>query len=123
MIKSEPIIGVSDVESSSKWYQNLLGCKSGHGGPTFEILQDEQDTFLCLHKWGEHAHPTLSNEEIEHGNGLILYLKVNRLDEIWQRAQDMNIEIEEPLQLNENSGKRQFCVRDPDQYYLMISEN
>lgn len=83
MIKSEPIIGVQDVERSSEWYQQLLGCKSNHGGATFEILTDiNGETFLCLHKWGEHEHPTLSNPKVQPGNGLILYLKVNDLNQV-----------------------------------------
>ena len=40
MIRTEPIIGVKDVEKSSNWYQKLLGCKSNHGGQYFEILAE-----------------------------------------------------------------------------------
>lgn len=122
MIKNEPIIGVRDVETSSNWYQSLLGCKSSHGGPTFEMLADvDGQIFLCLHKWGEHEHPTLSNPKIEAGNGLILYLKVDNLNEVWDNAQQLNASIEEPIALNPNSGLEQFCLRDLDGYYLMIS--
>ena len=122
MIKNQPIIGVLDVEKSSKWYQHLLDCKSGHGGDTFEMLQDSKgSTFLCLHKWGEHDHPTLSNPDILPGNGLILYLTVEDLKKAWKNAQELHAEIEEQLHLNPNSGREQFCLKDPDGYYLMIT--
>ena len=122
MIKSQPIIGVLDVEKSSEWYQKLLACKSSHGGATFEMLKDHKgEVFLCLHKWGEHEHPTLENPKIQVGNGLILYLIVEDLPEIWKNAQELNAIIEEPPSINPNSGKEQFCLRDLDGYYLMIS--
>lgn len=122
MIKNEPIIGVKNVAASSKWYQALLGCKGTHGGDTFETLADEHENiFLCLHKWGEHAHPTLSSPKVEPGNGLILYLRVAELDKTWKNAQDLNAKIEEPPSINPNSGKKQFCMRDLDGYYLIIS--
>jgi len=122
MIKNEPIIGVQDVEKSSRWYQKLLGCHSSHGGDTFEMLTDNNGhIFLCLHKWGEHDHPTLSNPKIEIGNGLILYLKVENLDNVWNNSQALNAKIEEPPHNNPNSGKEQFCLRDLDGYYIIIS--
>jgi len=122
MIKSEPIIGVMDVEKSAVWYRKLLDCNSSHGGSTFEMLADNTGViFLCLHKWGEHEHPTLSNQKIQPGNGLILYLRVEDLNKIWDNAQKLNAQIEEPLHVNPNSGKEQFCLRDLDDYYLMIS--
>ena len=122
MIKNEPIIGVHDVEKSSAWYQQLLDCKSLHGGDTFEMLADQRgDVFLCLHKWGEHEHPTLSSPEVQPGNGLILYLRVEDLNTAWANAQALNATIEEPPHGNPNSGKEQFCVRDLDGYYLMVS--
>lgn len=122
MIKSEPIIGVRNVEKSAKWYQKLLDCHSSHGGNTFEMLSDKNgEVFLCLHRWGEHEHPTISNPEIKPGNGLILYLKIENLEKVWNNAQQLNAKIEESPQVNPNSGKEQFCLRDLDGYYLMIS--
>jgi uncharacterized glyoxalase superfamily protein PhnB len=122
MIKSEPIIAVADVERSSNWYQKLLGCNSGHGGDTFEMLTDKNgETFLCLHKWGEHEHPTLTAHKGLSGNGLVLYLKVEDLDFVWNNAQNLKAKIEEPPALNPNSGKQQFSLRDLDGYYLMLS--
>ncbi len=122
MIRAEPIIAVHDVEKSSKWYRELLGCKSNHGGSDFEILADQDGTIiLCLHKWELHNHPTLINPKIPVGNGLILYFRVEDLDEIWKNAQRLNAIIEEEPHLNPNSGKQEFAIRDLDNYYLLIS--
>jgi hypothetical protein len=70
---------------------------------------------------GEHEHPTLSSPKVQPGNGLILYLKVEDLSTDWNNSQDLNATIEEEIQLNPNSGKEQFSIRDIDGYYLMIS--
>lgn len=122
MIRNEVIIGVSDVEKSSLWYQNLLGCKSNHGGTVFEILVDEDGTVvLCLHKWGDHDHPTLRDAKVSSGNGLILYFRVDDLDKVWKNAQKLNATIEKPIRRNENSAKDEFALRDVDGYYLLIS--
>lgn len=122
MIKNQPIIAVENVADSSKWYQKLLGCKSNHGGDEFEMLADENDDiFLCLHKWGEHEHPTMQSSGIKAGNGLILYLTVKDLDTVWNNAQELRADIDETRGVNPNSGKEQFSLRDLDGYYLMIT--
>ncbi len=121
MIKTEPIIAVEDVQKSSNWYQQLLNCKSGHGGAVFEILTDENGTqILSLHKWGEHQHPTLTESKSANGNGLILYFLVDDLDQIWKNALKLNAITEEKPHLNTNSGRMEFSIRDLDNYYISI---
>lgn len=31
-MRPQPLIAVSDVEASSRWYQKVLGCIGDHGG-------------------------------------------------------------------------------------------
>lgn len=70
MTRLEPIIAVNDVAKSSAWYQALLGLQSQHGGDHFEMLTDENETvILCLHLWGEHDHPTMTDPTLTVGNG------------------------------------------------------
>lgn len=122
MIRTEVVIGVNDVEKSAAWYQKLLNCERRHGGDTFEILTEQDDTvILCLHKWGEHGHPTLTDTQIKPGNGLILYFRVSNLNEIWENAKHLNAKIEEQPHINQNSGKEEFSLRDVDGYYVSIS--
>jgi catechol-2,3-dioxygenase len=123
MTRLETIIAVQDVAKSSKWYQDLLNLKSKHGGDSFEMLANENETvILCLHKWDEHDHPTMKDPSIEVGNGLILYFRVSDLKEVWERATKLSLDYEQEPHLNENSGQQQFSLRDLDGYYLMISE-
>ena len=123
MTKLDPIIAVKDVEASSKWYQALFGCRSMHGGKEFDILVSENDEVLiCLHKWGEHQHPTMTNPGIVPGNGLILYFRTENMKAIRQNAERAGALIVEDIHLNPNSTKQEFSIRDPDGYYLTITE-
>jgi len=123
MTRLETIIAVKNVAKSSKWYQNLLNLKSNHGGDNFEMLTNQKgEVILCLHRWGEHEHPSMKDPNIAVGNGLILYFRVSELKELWDRATKLNLDIEEEPHLNGNSGEQQFILRDLDSYYLIISE-
>jgi len=122
MVNLETIIAVKSIPESSEFYQQLLGCKSEHGGETFEILTNEKTVVLCLHKWGEHEHPTMLNSKKENGNGLILFFRVNDLNKIFENAKALKANIEKEIHYNENSLKNQFTLRDLDGYYLIISE-
>ncbi|TSJ47984.1 VOC family protein [Fluviicola chungangensis] len=123
MTKIDPIIAVKDVTESAKWYQAVFDCKRTHGGDHFAVLADENDEVLvCLHKWGEHEHPTMKNSGIPPGNGLILYFKTDRLDMIRANVEKMDYPVEEEMHVNPNSTKREFSLRDPDGYYLTVTE-
>ena len=56
-MRPQPLIAVTDVEASSRWYQRLLGCQSAHGGPHYERLVSQGRLVLQLHHWDvEHHH-------------------------------------------------------------------
>jgi len=123
MTKLDPIIAVISVESSSKWYQSVFGCRSLHGGKVFDILVSENDEILlCLHKWGEHLHPTMTNSAVTPGNGLILYFRTENMNIIRQNLEEIGGVVEEDIHLNPNSLRKEFSFRDPDGYYLTITE-
>ena len=123
MTKIDPIIAVKDVEASSKWYQQIFGFKSQGGHEYFAVLVSEADEILlCLHKWGEHHHPTMTNAGITPGNGLILYFRTENINAIRQNIEKAGGIVEEEIHLNPNSLKKEFSLRDPDGYYLTITE-
>ena len=123
MTKIDPIIAVKDVEASSKWYQQVFGFKIAHGGDEFAVLVSQDDEILlCLHKWGEHHHPTMTNPGITPGNGLILYFRTEDMNALRQNVEKLGGIVEEDIHLNSNSLKKEFSVRDPDGYYLTITE-
>ncbi|QNL22902.1 glyoxalase [Hyphobacterium sp. CCMP332] len=123
MTKIDPIIAVKDINISAEWYQSVFNCKRTHGGNDFAVLEDENEEILvCLHKWGEHGHPTMMNPNVIPGNGLILYYKTDNLEAIRQNIENMNYPIEEEIHLSSNSKKMEFSLRDKDGYYWTITE-
>jgi catechol 2,3-dioxygenase-like lactoylglutathione lyase family enzyme len=123
MTKIDPIIAVKDVEASAQWYQTILGCKRKHGGDEFAVLvSEDNEVLLCLHKWGAHEHPTMKDPNIPIGNGLILYYKTEDINAIRHNVEKLGHPVEEEIHLNTNSTKKEFSLRDPDGYFLTITE-
>ena len=123
MTKIDPIIAVKDVEASSTWYRQVFGFRKTHGGKNFAVLISENDEILlCLHKWAEHEHATMIDPGITPGNGLLLYLRTDDMNAIRQNVEKTGGLIEEEIHLNPSSMKKEFSLRDPDGYYLTITE-
>jgi len=62
-MRPQPLICVRDVEASSRWYQQLLCCRSDHGGPNYERLVHSGKLVLQLHRWEEeHHHGRIGNQ-------------------------------------------------------------
>jgi predicted enzyme related to lactoylglutathione lyase len=123
MTKLDPIIAVKDVEASAEWYQSIFDCRRTHGGSDFAVLVSDNDEILiCLHKWGMDEHPTMMDTNVIPGNGLILYFKVGNLRDVRQRVEENGYSLEEDIHTNPNSLKKEFSLRDPDGYYLTVTE-
>tara|TARA_R110002020_G_scaffold170310_1_gene359867 strand:+ start:166 stop:555 length:390 start_codon:yes stop_codon:yes gene_type:complete len=123
MVKIDPIIAVKDISVSAEWYQSVFNCKRTHGGNDFAVLVDENGGILiCLHRWGEHGHPTMMSPNGTAGNGLILYYKTDNLETIRKNIKKMNYPIEEDIHLNPNSRRKEFSMRDKDGYFWIITE-
>ena len=119
------IIGVGDVPASFKWYQSLLGQRrtSPAHDDFGQIVDTDGTVLLCLHQWGAHEHPSLrSPEEVSPGNGLLLFFRVDDFDMALKRARALVGRFEEEPNVNPNTQTREFSLRDPDGYYVTISE-
>ena len=123
MTKLDPIIAVKDVEASSKWYQEIFGFRRTHGGNDFAVLvSEDNEIVLALHKWGEHQHPTMTNQNLPIGNGVILYFRTKAMHQIRKNVSNFQDVVEEEIHLNPNSLQMEFSMRDPDGYYLIVSD-
>ena len=61
-MRPQPLIAVTDVEASSRWYQRLLGCLSAHGGPEYERLVWRGELVMQLHRFGvDHHHGAIGD--------------------------------------------------------------
>lgn len=123
MTQLDPIIAVKDVEASSHWYEQIFLFKKAHGGNRFSVLvSNDNNVVLCLHKWEEHHHPTMTNPDMPAGNGLLLYFRTENMVQIYQNAKNAGCIIEEEVHLNVNSLRQEFSFRDPDGYFLTVTE-
>src|SRR5262245_32952459 len=124
MKRTWTIIGVADVVRSLNWYQSLFGQPESAPAHDYfgQILDGDGTVLLCLHAWGAHEHPTLfSPDRAEPGNGLILFFRIDDFDQALHRARTLAVALEEEPGVSPNTGTREFALRDPDGYYVMIS--
>jgi catechol 2,3-dioxygenase-like lactoylglutathione lyase family enzyme len=124
MKRTWTIIGVADVARSFKWYQSLFGQPPTLPAHDYfgQILDADGTVLLCLHQWGEHEHPPLASPGTAvPGNGLLLFFRVDDFEEALPRARALVTRLEEEPDLNPNTGTREFALRDPDGYYVMVS--
>ena len=123
MMSIDPIIAVKDVNASSIWYKSIFGFERAHSGDEFAVLRDKNHEIrICLHKWGAHEHPTMKSSNDSNGNGLIIYFRTNNMEKIRRNVRNMGYKVESEIQLNPNSRKKEFSLRDRDGYYITISE-
>jgi hypothetical protein len=109
----------------SSGYQSLFGLPEAppahdHFG---QICDADGTVLLCLHRWGAHEHPTLTSpDEGSPGNGLLLFFRVDDFGMALERARALVARFEEEPHVNPNTRTREFSVRDPDGYYVTLSE-
>lgn len=118
-----PLVAVRDVAASSRWYQALLGCRSGHGGTTYEqIVGDDGTMVMQLHAWDdpEDHHDHLGRPDLPVGNGVLLWFAVNDYDAALRRIDTLGAEILDTL-FNPRAGQRECWVRDPDGYVVVLA--
>jgi catechol 2,3-dioxygenase-like lactoylglutathione lyase family enzyme len=124
MKRTWTIIGVKDVALSFKWYQSLLGLPEASPGHDFwgQLCDSDGTVLLCLHQWGSHDHPSLlSPDSASPGNGLLLFFRVDDFDPALARARALVARLDEEPNVNPATGTREFALRDPDGYYVMVS--
>jgi catechol 2,3-dioxygenase-like lactoylglutathione lyase family enzyme len=124
MKRTWTIIGVADVPQSFKWYQSLLGLPETAPAHDYfgQIVDSDGTVLLCLHKWGAHEHPSLTSPHYAtHGNGLLLFFRVDNFDEALLRGRSLVSRLEEEPHVNPNTRTAEFSLRDPDGYYVTIS--
>lgn len=124
MKRTWTVIGVADVFRSFNWYQSLFGQPESVPAHDYfgQIVDTDGTVLLCLHKWGAHEHPTLTSpDRADPGNGLLLFFRVDDFDEALARAKGLVNQLEDEPQINPATGTREFALRDPDGYYVMVS--
>jgi catechol 2,3-dioxygenase-like lactoylglutathione lyase family enzyme len=123
-MRPQPLIAVLDVEASSRWYQRLLDCKSGHGGRSYDVLMSGKDVLLQLHAFGDprNEHEHLGDPASKpYGNGVVLWFQTDGFDAAVSRARELDVEILEEPHVNPNAKHREIWLRDPDGYVVVLA--
>jgi catechol 2,3-dioxygenase-like lactoylglutathione lyase family enzyme len=128
-MRPQPLITVSDVEASSRWYQRLLGCRSNHGGSHYEQLVSNGQLILQLHSFKtDHQHGPIGDpNDKPYGNGLLLWFEIDDFEAAVERSVEMGVEIVKARHRNppeeENGGPNhwELWLRDPDGYKVVIA--
>jgi catechol 2,3-dioxygenase-like lactoylglutathione lyase family enzyme len=124
MKRTWTIIAVKDVRSSFRWYQSLFGQPQTEPAHEYfgQLVDTDGTVLLCLHRWGDHEHPSLSSpEHATPGNGLLLFFRVDDFEPALQRARGLVAHLQEEPNMNPGTGTQEFSLRDPDGYYVTIS--
>lgn len=125
----QTMIAVRDVEASSRWYSQLLGFRSDHGGPEYERLLSDGTLVLQLHQRDtEHHHGRIGDPDREVGNGVLLWFgEVADFDEVVLKAEQLNAAVVLPPHRNPPEGQgngpghREIWIRDPDGYTVVVA--
>ncbi len=127
-MRPQPLIAVTDVEASSRWYQRLLGCQSDHGGPVYERLVSKGELILQLHAFeSSHDHGPIGNRQSKpYGNGVLLWFETDDFEAITQRAAEMGVEfifprLRNPPNLEDGIYHWECWMRDPDGYVVVVA--
>lgn len=122
-VRAQPMIAVADVPASSRWYQDILGAVSGHGGPEYEQLLVDGQLILQLHLLEEgHHHGVLGDPALATGNGVALWFEADAFDAAVGRCHRPGVRIETDVHVNPNAGHREIWLRDPDGYLVVLAE-
>lgn len=122
MTQSRPMIAVTDVATSSRWYQQILDCRSGHGGDTYEQLIRDGDMLMQLHAWDDpdDHHEHLGSADLPRGNGVLLWFAVDDFEAARNRVGSLGATILEVL-FNPNANQHEIWLKDPDGYVVVLA--
>lgn len=127
-MRPQPLIAVTDVEASSRWYQQVLGCQSAHGGPEYEKLVSKGVLILQVHRFEVgHDHGPIGNiEDKPYGNGVLLWFEPDDFDAAVARIAKMKADVIQPRHRNPTDGEGgpnhwEVLLGDPYGYQVVLA--
>lgn len=118
----QPLVVVRDVPASSRFYAELLGAESGHGGDEYEQIVRDGEIVLQLHHIDvEDHHGPLASHDDPLGNGVLLWFELADFDAAVERARRIEAVVERDVHVNPRAKQRELWLRDPDGYLVVLA--
>ena len=121
-MRPQPMIVVHDVQACSKWFQDVLGLRSGHGGDEYEMLMDENEMVAQLHHWDAHEHPRLGDAtDPSRGNGVLLWFATDDFDALVARIEKSKAKVLDGPLYNPNGRQHEIWLEAPEGYRVVVA--
>jgi catechol 2,3-dioxygenase-like lactoylglutathione lyase family enzyme len=118
------MLQVRDVAASSRWYQAVLGLRSGHGGDEFEMLFDGDALVMQLHRLDAHEHGILlAGTDGTRGAGVSLWFQADDRDAftaLVDQARTAGATVVEDPHWNPLAHHHEATLVDPDGYVVVV---
>lgn len=119
---SQVMLVVRDVARSSRFYCEVVGLESGHGGDEYEQLFHDDELVMQLHHADvDDRHGPLALPDVPLGNGVLVWFEVADFDGAVDRARDADAPVVRDVEVNPNARQREFWIRDPDGYTVVLA--
>jgi catechol 2,3-dioxygenase-like lactoylglutathione lyase family enzyme len=113
---------VRDVPASSRFYQQVLGAETGHGGDAYEQIVEDGEILLQLHHVDvEDHHGPLADPDQPFGNGVLLWFEVADFEAAVERVRATGAQVVTDVHTNPNARQPEIWLRDPDGYLVVLA--
>lgn len=111
-MRPQPLIVLSDVQAGSRWFHDVLGLTSAHGGPDYEMLMDGDELVVQLHRWEADEHAHIGNKaDPSRGNGVLLWFHTDDFGAALERVKSAAAAVLEGPLFNPNAQHREVAPR------------
>jgi catechol 2,3-dioxygenase-like lactoylglutathione lyase family enzyme len=119
---SQLMLVVDDVERSSRFYCDVVGLESGHGGDEYEMLFHDGEMVMQLHHTdSDDHHGRLADPSAPLGNGVVVWFEVADFDAAVARARAAEAPVVRDVEVNPNAAQRELWLRDPDGFVVVLA--
>ncbi len=116
------MVVVRDVPVARRFYLQVLGAESGHGGDEYEQIVADGEILLQLHRIDvEDHHGPLADPDQPLGNGVLLWFEVADFDATVERVRASDAQVVTEVHTNPNAHQQEIWLRDPEGYLVVLA--
>jgi catechol 2,3-dioxygenase-like lactoylglutathione lyase family enzyme len=116
------MVVVRDVPAARRFYLQVLGAESGHGGDEYEQIVADGEILLQLHRIDvEDHHGPLADPDQPLGNGVLLWFEVADFDATVERVRASDAQVVTDVHTNPNAHQQEIWLRDPEGYLVVLA--